>query len=312
MATVKLPQALDFQAFDALHDDAAAWRWIVEALAREQGEADPAAVQQETEGTVLVARLGRERVLKLYPPFLRDHFEFERAMLERLHGRLSVPTPGLLASGERDGWPFLVMTQLRGGQRLSDLWPAMDEAARLALLGSLGRLTSEVHALPVGDTAAVALRWDEFIARQREGCHTRQQRTRLPPRLLEALPRFLQAGPVPAGAPVLLSGEYTPMNLFATRQGRLTAMFDFGDGLVGPREYDWLGPLCFLAAGNAARCRAFMHGCGVTMTATLRPQLLRLLLLHRYSNLPVQLASCTGWQEAADLDELAARLWPLD
>ena len=46
--------------------------------------------------------IGAQRVVKLYPPFLRDHFEFETGMLARLHGRLRVPTPQLLASGERD------------------------------------------------------------------------------------------------------------------------------------------------------------------------------------------------------------------
>ena len=90
-----LPPDIDPLAFDELHDDPAAWREAIESLAAALG-VDAADVQQEGEGTVLVARLGRDRVLKLYPPFLRDHFEFERAMLDRLHGRLRVPTPQLL------------------------------------------------------------------------------------------------------------------------------------------------------------------------------------------------------------------------
>ena len=35
-------------------------------------------------------------------------------------------------------------------------------------------------------------------------------------------------------------------------QAGLSGMFDFGDGLVGPAAYDWLGPLSFLAAGERA------------------------------------------------------------
>ena len=111
---------------------------------------------------------------------------------------------------------------------------------------------------------------------------------------------------------MLLTGEYTPMNLFTsgTRGARLAAMFDFGDGLIGPREYDWLGPLCFLAAGQAPRVAAFMGGVGVRLDEALRTTLLRLLLLHRYSNLPAQLA-CEGWQQAAGFEALAAHVWPL-
>ncbi|MFO1269941.1 MAG: aminoglycoside 3'-phosphotransferase/choline kinase family protein [Rubrivivax sp.] len=310
-----LPQGLGPAAFDDLHDRPAAWRDAIESLARDLGpwaEGDPARVHQQSEGTALVALLGADRVLKLYPPFLADHCLFERAMLERLHGRLAVPTPRLLHSGERDGWPFTVMTQLHGGVPLSSLWPAMAEPARLKLLRSLGELTVEVHALPVdGAIAALAPPWDAFIAGQRRRCLARQQRTGLPAHLLAKVEAFVDAGPVPAGAPVLLTGEYTPMNLFARPTGELAAMFDFGDGLVGPRQYDWLGPLAFRAAGSAARTAAFMAGVGVALTEALREQLLRLLLLHRYSHLPLQLKSCPGWERAASFEELAARLWPL-
>ncbi|MCW5636055.1 MAG: aminoglycoside 3'-phosphotransferase/choline kinase family protein [Rubrivivax sp.] len=308
-----LPADPDPRAFDALHDDPAAWRDVVESMARALGVHDMAAVQQESEGTVLVARLGDAgqghggRVLKLYPPFLRDHFEFERAMLRALHGRLRVPTPRLLASGTHEGWPYLVMSHL-AGEPMTRSWPRLSEVERLALLADLGALTAEVHALPVGELASRAPRWPEFIAQQRARCVARQQRTGLPAHLLAAVPDFV-AGPLPEGPPVLLTGEYTPMNLF-TQGATLAAMFDFGDGLVGPREYDWLGPLCFLAAGHAERCAAFLGGCGVRLDAELRLRLLRLLLLHRYSNLPGQIA-CPGWQRAGSFEELAARIWPL-
>jgi hygromycin-B 7''-O-kinase len=163
----------------------------------------------------------------------------------------------------------------------------------------------------VDSIATLAPRWPEFIARQRQRCLERQRRTGLPAHLLEQVPAFID-GPLPEGPPVLLTGEYTPMNLF-TAQARLAAMFDFGDGLVGPREYDWLGPLCFLAAGSAARCAAFIAGYGgegAQLDEAMRLKLLRLLLLHRYSNLPAQIA-CKDWQQARTFEELAARIWPL-
>jgi hygromycin-B 7''-O-kinase len=291
-----LPAAGDPRAFDALHDDAPAWRGVIESIAREHAGAD-VPVRQALEGTALVALVGRERVIKLYPPFLRDHFEFECAL----------PTPALLATGERDGWPYSVITQL-AGEPLPATWPQMTESRRLALLRTLGALTVEVHALPVGRIAALAPRWADFIAAQRERCLGRQQRTGLPEHLLAQVPKFI-AGPLPECEAVLLTGEYTPMNLF-TIDGRLAAMYDFGDGLVGPREYDWLGPLCFLAAGSAERCAAFMGGVGVELTEALRSRLMRLMLLHRYSHLRAQLR-IIGWETARDFEDLAERAWPL-
>ncbi len=268
-----LPSSIDSAAFDALHDDPAAWRGLVEALAGELGLA-AGDLRQETAGTVLVARLGHDRLLKVYPPFLRDHFEFERAMLGQLQGRLSVPTPGLLASGERDGWPFLVMTQLRGTP-LDAVWPQASEANKCELLRRIGTLACEVHALPAQAVQAAAPHapaWGDFVARQRVRCVERQRRTGLPAHLLAQVPDFV-AGALPEGPDVLLTGEYTPFNLFAARVGdgwRLAAMFDFGDGLVGPREYDALGPQCFLVAGDPARAAALDEGLGATIDAAMR------------------------------------------
>lgn len=303
-----LPSDIDVRAFDELHDEPARWRDVVASIAAEYS-AEP--VQPASEGTVLVGLVGRSLVVKLYPPFLRDHFEFERAMLARLEGRLSVPTPRLLSNGERDGWPYLVMTQL-AGEPMTRAWPGLSEAQKCRVLSAIGRLAAEVHAQPVGSQAALAPEWGVFLRGQRARCVQRQQRTGLPAHLLAQVDAFV-AGPVPDGPAVLLTGEYTPMNLLhggPPGGDGLAGMFDFGDGLVGPREYDWLGPLCFLAAGHAARCDAFMSAYGAGAWRGQRLALMRLLLLHRYSHLPIQLASCPGWEAAPSFEALAETIWP--
>jgi hygromycin-B 7''-O-kinase len=299
-----LPPSIGVAEFDALHDDVPRWRGIVAAIAARHGTAPFVPVE---EGTALVGLIGRELVVKVYPPFLRDHFEFEVAALARLAGRLGVPTPEMVFHGEHDGWPYHVITQL-DGEPLDRAWPALPEAGRCRVLESIGRLAAEVHALPVDGMAALAPDWGAFLAGQRARCVHRQQRTGLPAHLLAQVEAFV-AGPVPdAGPSVILTGEYTPMNLLQ-RQGALSGMFDFGDGLVGPREYDWLGPLCFLAAGHRGRCEAFFAGYGEPAFRERRAELMRLLLLHRYSNLPAQLAF-EGWDRAPGFEALAETLWP--
>ncbi len=303
-----LPPHMGWAEFDALHDDLPAWRGVIESLAAQHAEPAQPLVQMAS-GTVLVALLGHRQVLKLYPPFLRDHHAFECAVLSRIGGRLSVPTPVLLKMGERDGWPWLLMTQLQG-QPLTAQWPQMSETQKCTLLQALGALAAEVHALPLAGMAEelpLLPAWGDFISRQRAGCHGRQQRTGLPAHLLAQVESFI-AGPIPEGPAVMLTGEYTPMNLLA-HGGRLCGMFDFGDGLLGPREYDWLGPLTFLASGQVRRCEAFFGGYGVVPSAQQRLALLRLLLLHRYSNLPAQIAH-PGWQSAPTFKALAQMIWP--
>lgn len=302
--TPTLPRDIDVRSFDDLHDRQDRWRAVIESIARDQlGETGD--VRQVGDSTTLVALLGSTRVLKLFPPFLRDHFEYESVMLELVHGRLSLPTPQKLAVGDRDGWPFLVISQL-SGEPLTETWQTMNEAERCAVLGEIGGLTKQVHALPAAALEPVSLRWDEFIAAQRSRCLGRQQRTELPEHLLAQVEGFI-AGPLPEGPAVPLTGEYTPMNLF-TRHQRLAAMFDFGDGVVGPRQYDWLGPLAFLCAGRRERIVAYLDGYGEQPTREERLALMRLFLLHRYSNLRVQIAA-ENWREAGDFAELAERLF---
>jgi hygromycin-B 7''-O-kinase len=307
MNELNFPEVASVAEFDALHDDPARWLPLLSALARRLGL--PGALQPLGEGTVLVAGVGGEQILKLYPPFLRDHWAFERGLLQRLHGQLAVPTPALQASGEQQGWAWTLMNRLPG-LPLSQRWSQLQEAQRGALLRQIGALAAQVHALPVGEQAALAPPWTDFIARQRAGCLARQRRTGLPEHLLTEVEAFI-AGPLPAGPDVLLTGEYTPMNLLVDAAGdHLSGMFDFGDGLIGPAAYDWGGPLCFLAAGSAGRVAAFFEGYGRPFDEAARQIQMRLLLLHRYSCLRIQLASCPGWDRAAGLGDLARRLWP--
>lgn len=287
---------------DALTDEPARWLPVLETMAGRHGLQG---LQPPSSSTVLVG-LAERAVIKLYPPFLRDHFAFERAALAQVHGRLSLPTPELLAEGEHEGWPYLVMSRLPG-RTLEHGWAGCSEADKRALLHSIGRVAAELHALPVAPMQAVAPRWPEFLRGQRERCEARQRRTGLPPHLLDQLGAFLQ-GPVPEGPDVMLTGEFTPFNLLA-EGARLSGMIDFGDGLVGPREYDWLGPLCFFVEGQAARAEAFFAGYGLPVPRDRRDALLRLLLLHRYSHLPAQM-QMPLWHTASDFTELARRWLP--
>jgi hygromycin-B 7''-O-kinase len=272
-------------------------------------------VRAVADGSNLVALLGEDRVIKLFPPFLRDQYESERAALRHLHGRLGTPIPELVVDAEQSGWPFLIMSRLQGVP-LSAVWGGCAAFERVALLRAVGALIAEVQAVTPGALAGVPPEWPAFMTAQVEGCRRRHERLGLPPHLLAQIDPYLAAtaGVLPASPPaVILTGEYTPGNLLVRRHEgtwQVAGLIDFGDVMVGFAEYDLLGPSTFLAAGDEASVRALLdgYGCGGDLVG-LRERLMRMLLLHRHSDLAVQV-TIAGWQRARTFDELSRMLWP--
>lgn len=75
-------------------------------------------------GTNLVVALDENLILKIFPPMLRHQFLSERAALSLLQGRLSIDVPEIVVEGERDRWPYLVMTRLQGTSG-EEVWPGL-------------------------------------------------------------------------------------------------------------------------------------------------------------------------------------------
>jgi hygromycin-B 7''-O-kinase len=111
--TASLPAFTDYEPFRAWRVDPAQWLPIVRDIAGGHGLActEP---QIFSTGTNLVVGLDEPLVLKIFPPFLRGQFVSERASLAQLRGRLAVPIPEIVFEGERDQWPYLVITRVYG------------------------------------------------------------------------------------------------------------------------------------------------------------------------------------------------------
>ena len=101
-------------------------------------------------GTNLVVALDDRLILKIFPPLLRHQFVSERAALSQLRGRLSVPIPEIVLEGERDQWPYLVITRLQGVVG-SQAWPILPEDQKERVLGQIGETIAEVQRVPVGE-----------------------------------------------------------------------------------------------------------------------------------------------------------------
>ena len=312
-----LPSLTDQQAFRAWRADASRWLPVAIDIVRSHG-LSCATPHVFATGTNLVVGLDDRLILKIFPPMLRAQFLSERASLMQLHGRLRVPIPELVAEGERDQWPYLVITRLPG--RLgAEVWPALPEQQKERVLAQIGATIAEVQRAPVGALGAIEPRWVDFIGAQVAGCRARHQRLGLPRKFLDGLDELLSdaAELIPLDAPpVILTGEYIPENFLLERDGdawRLSGLIDFGDVLTGWGEYDLLGPSAFMTAGKPRRVRSLFDGFGYAradINFALKRRLMALMLLHRASD-PVRHICIEGWQDKADnLIQLQELLWP--
>jgi hygromycin-B 7''-O-kinase len=311
-----LPCDIDPEEFDTrFRLDFEAWRPAVEEVCVET--ALPASqLRPFRDGSNLVAAVAERWVVKLFPPFHRGQWESERLALTPFQRLRSLRVPELLAVGERDDGYRYVVVELLPGVPLHSMWPRLDLATRARLLEQIGATMAEAHTLPLGEAAHIEPPWEALFQDQLARCRARHTKLGAPDWVVEHVDAFTKRaldGVALDGPRVLLTGEYTPFNLLVTeRDGsvELTGMIDFADSFVGPPHYDLLGPLAFLCGGEAALVRAFLDARGLVRwppSAEEREGLLALLLLHRYSNLDVQLR-VPGWRDVGSLERLAARL----
>ena len=165
--TASLPALTDYEALRPWRADPAQWLPIARDIARSHG-LTCAAPHVFSTGTNLVIALDEKLILKIFPPFLRGQFDSERSTLAQLRGRLRVAIPETIVEGERDGWPYLVITRLSGVLG-ADAWPSLPEADKERVLAEIGETIAEVQRVPAGALARIEPGWDTLHARADRG-----------------------------------------------------------------------------------------------------------------------------------------------
>jgi hygromycin-B 7''-O-kinase len=312
-----LPSFETSATFKAWRGNISQWLPVALDIAHSHG-LSPVRPHVFSTGTNLVVGLDARCILKIFPPMLRAQFVSERDSLMQLRGRLTVPIPDIVFEGERDQWPYLVMTRLPGVVG-AQAWPGLPEEQKERVLAHLGEIIAELQRVPAGDLLGIEPGWEAFMRGQIQGCRIRHERLGLPQKFLHGLDDLLRDAVelIPMNAPpVILTGEFIPENfLLCCQDGdwRISGLIDFGDVLTGWGEYDLLGPSAFMTAGRRGRVRRLFEGFGYSkadVDFTCKRRLMALLLLHRASD-PVNHICIEGWQQKADdLFQLQELIWP--
>lgn len=205
-----------------------------------------------------------------------------------------------------------------GRSLLEGLWEKLNHHNKIIIIRELGSLIREVHSLPTQGLEAIDSHWQQFIKKQINQCVAQHQSTKLSDTLLQQIPQYLESveNILPQlKNPVLLTGEYTPMNFLVKQESgvwHISGLIDFGDCMLGLSQYDLLGPGAFLIQGDKILLKEFLISYGYLpqeLTSALSHQLTVLMLLHRYSNLNIQVRIENWKSKVKNLHDLENLVW---
>jgi hygromycin-B 7''-O-kinase len=314
--TSRFPSVQNQSEYEPLSRNEAVLRPGIDAMCDVLGLV-PTSLRRYADGSLPVYAVGDSRVLKVYPPFDIPARDTESTVLQAVDGRLSIPTPGVRAVGELDGWGYLLMDQLHGGS-LAEAWPHIPAGDRLRLAGMMGEFLAEFHSLRDARLGAVRVDWPGFIEEQRGTAVERQRRRGLEASWLDGISGFLDRTPLGDVLPEsLLHTEVMREHLLVERTGegwRLSGLFDFEPAMVGAPEYEFASVGLFLTCGDPNLLRRVLLSYGYAAAAlneALEYRLLAYGLLHRYSNLPWFLKRVPPPVHVRTLPELASVWWGL-
>lgn len=309
-----LPALSDAAHYARLRPRTELWLPALRAICVRHGIAAEPLEQFLPMGTHVVFAAGRGHVVKLFAPFWNRDFSVE-ACCARAVRHLGVALPEVVAQGEIEGWPYLVVRRIPG-VLLERAWPGLDARSRAVIAEALGRFAAELHRLPLLGLEALSGDWEGFVRQQRAGCFENQRARGMGEAWLREIPEFLAhaLGPAAPARRVLLHADLCDDNLLVREEaGRIRlAVLDFADARIGDPEYEFAATSLFLAAEDGSLQRAFLGAYGYAasdLDEDLALRLTALLLLHRYVHLPVLLGRL-GPPEPRGPGELARRLWP--
>lgn len=308
-----LPDVRTPAEYRQVYRDAEVWLPAMRAICQRHG-LDAARLQFAPPGTHVVFRAG-DLYVKLFAPPWREDFTPERLALGRLSACADLPVPRLVAEGEIEGWPYIVITAVEGVP-LYQVWGAMEPPDRLRVAARCGELMNAIHAVPTAGLEAIAVDWPAFVEEQTGNCGERLAQSGLDEHWIHDIRAFLADSPPlfkPGFQPVLLSADVTDEHLLVSRRRdrwELTGFIDLGDAMLGHPCYEFVSPGCCITIGSSDLQRTMLRAYGFSnaqLDEALARQLVAYTLLHRFVRIPDILA-CLNPQPTC-FPELWESLW---
>ena len=292
-----LPAITNKDEYRAVYMDTAVWLPAMETICLRHG-LEPSELRREPPGTHIVFRAG-SRIVKLFCTLWGDDYTAERAVLRHLQG---LQTPQVVAEGEFEGWPYLIITAVPG-RPVEAIWGELEVGERRSILEHLGGFMRRLHQHP--PVPRLEMDWRRFLAERVAGCEEHHQAEGA---WRDWIRQRISDFHEPGFAPVLLNADITDEHVLVVRhegRWRFSGVIDFGDAMMGHPHYEFVAPLMCLTIGEPSLSRTLVESYGLELTPTLVERLTTYCLLHKYGRLADILERCP----VSNGDELHRALW---
>ncbi len=286
-----LPNVESRTAYATIYPHNAPWMPAIRAICGRHGLGKEEPRRQEL-GTHLVYRAGA-RVVKLFCPLWPGEFAAEKAALLGLRG---LPIPEVVATGEIESWPYLIVTAL-DGEPAHQLWPALSPTQRMEVVRQVGGFMRELHCRP--PVQGLPDDWKAFLGERIRLLDDHHRAPAAWRRWLHRTAGSLVGGSRPS---VTLNADLTDDHvLLVNRGGRwlVSGVVDFGDAIIGHPLYEIPVPLLCFAGGDSGLARALVESSGERLTPELGDEILAWCLVHHYLKLSDLLARFPAGDPAA-------------
>lgn len=238
------------------------------------------------EGSRILFETDDGKIVKIFSPEEKEFCINEAKYLNLLQGRLRVKTPGLIAEGIHHGYPFIVMEKLAGAS-LKSIWSSLSAWEKKCILSQTADLLKELHSLPLSLVQSTKSEWITFIKSRTDNLKKSHIEFGLSKIWTDKISDYIRkTEPVEfSSKTVFCHTEIMKEHLFVEkgRKGyEVTGIIDFEPSMAAIPEYDFCSVGLFISGGEEDLFQHFLNSYGYSGNPS---SVMRMLLLHRYSNM---------------------------
>jgi hygromycin-B 7''-O-kinase len=318
ISLMQMPVVNTLDEYRAIYHRDDIWRPVIDAICHRYTFLQKQRVRGP-DGTHIVYLVGDTYVVKLFVPLFDQDFVAERTTAKHLVGKIGLETPEIVAEGQIKGWNYLIMSRI-SGLPLDTIWDALQRTERLKIARNVGQMIARLRDVPVSGLDEITFDWRTFLIDQIAEAYDHPPLPELAWEPKQEIRRFFESlsGLMDEGfQPVLLLADITREHVFVERldgEWQMVGYLDFGDAMVGHPDYEFVAPGLEIGGGNPEILQTLLITAGYPVEAldeTLCRRLMAYTLIHRYVDLTSVFSEIPQAVEAANLDELAQRVWPI-